>query len=239
MKPSDEPSQLCPVTEQNLPPTGTVAAPVGGARLDTALTRKGFMPAAADPLIPAAVGLGPIAEPVAVPATTAAGLGASDPGAPPPATPAHALEQCVLQHVVQLREVNADSMAVVVHLDHGTEVLLQLRQTDGQVSVFAQCERGNAQHWGHAWGQLQTAMAEHGVRVASLNEPPPNKDFTPPRPSADPEPGGSGSGSERPPQRPVRNPLDDLPMVGSVTEPLKRRPVRSAVSAARGWEWWA
>lgn len=148
------------------------------------------------------------------------------------------LNDLLVGHVLHVKRASLDSVAVVVRPDANTELLLDIRQRSGQVEVYVRCEQGNAAALRGDWDRLERSLAAQGARLAPLNEAPPQREIGLPR-SNQPSPGHSEADTRRRSHRPNPVVLDDLPMVGSLTEPLRRRPVRSLLAARRGWELWA
>lgn len=148
------------------------------------------------------------------------------------------LNDLLVGHVLHVKRASLDSVAVVVRPDANTELLLDIRQRSGQIEVYLRCEPGNAAALQGDWDRLERSLAAQGARLAPLNEAPPQREVGLPR-SNQPSPGQGEADTHRRSPRPNPVVLDDLPMVGSLTEPLRRRPVRSLLSARRGWELWA
>jgi hypothetical protein len=145
----------------------------------------------------------------------------------------------MLEHVIQVKLLRADALSVVLTPDQATQLFIDVRQHEGQTHVYARCERGDATLLGTQWESLRTLLAEHGMRLAPLNEAPPI-----PAASSGLSRSPSGLAEDRPhwqrrPERPAADTLEDLPMVGSLTEPLRPRAVRPTAVSRRPWEWWA
>ncbi|MBM3879946.1 MAG: hypothetical protein FJ387_09540 [Verrucomicrobia bacterium] len=162
-----------------------------------------------------------------------------------PSTAWPALEDFIMRQVVHIREVRANSMAVLLKPISGTELTLHLRQHEGRLEIHARCERGDLTQMESEWGRLQSALALHGVRLAPLNEPPPATQDLASRNSTLPREAHSGPLTDQERRSPShRSPApepEDLPMVGSLTEPLKRtgRGLAPARRTLAGWETWA
>lgn len=144
----------------------------------------------------------------------------------------------VSRQAVELKQLGADSLAVVLKPDAKTEVFLHLTQRDGVVEVFARFERGDFDALNAHWSQMQQALSSQGIRLGQLQESASSERMTPGL-------GGNGfdasSGENQPrwerPEAPET--LDELPLVGSVTEPLRRRSSRTTARHRRSWESWA
>ena len=149
------------------------------------------------------------------------------------------VQAAILDQVVQIRQIRAQELAVVVKTDQGSELFLHLRQHNGQVEIHARCEHGNTQLLHQQWSELQSALARHGVSLAPLNEQSGSRLASANAPIPQPQPGAGDTESRRQPRHPSKTVLEDLPMVGSVTEPLKPRPTRGVTTSRRGWESWA
>ena len=167
-----------------------------------------------------------------IPATTVEGTHAA------PRTQ-DSIQTAILDQVVQIKQIRAQELAVVVKTDQGTELFLHLRQHNGQVEVQARCEQGDTRLMREQWGELQSALARHGISLASLNEPSSSRLASSNTPSPQQRPATDDAGSRRQPRHPSKTTLKDLPMVGSVTEPLKPRTARGVATSRRGWESWA
>jgi hypothetical protein len=124
----------------------------------------------------------------------------------------------------------ADSLAVVIRPDSHTELFLQLRQQDGQIEAFVRCERGDIASLGACWSELQERLARQDIRLNPLQPPIESREA----PSTLPDKGETSSDRKR--HRPSES--EELPMVGSTTEPL-RHPNRSRARRVQGWESWA
>jgi len=160
-----------------------------------------------------------------------------------PAAPAAAnlpsLHGLMLEQVMQVKLLRADALAVVLTPDQATELFVEVRQREGQTHVYARCDRGDVTLLETQWDSLRTLLAEHGMRLAPLNEAPPV-----PRPDSSLSRSPAGLAEDRrhwqrPPERPAADTLEDLPMVGSLTEPLRSRAARLTAVSRRAWEWWA
>jgi hypothetical protein len=146
----------------------------------------------------------------------------------------------MFEQVVAFRRVGADSMDAVLRPDRGTEISLHLSlHSNGQVEVAARVERGNFEGLQEHWSELQTSLAQQGVRVGELHQSTSNKQTAFHEPSQNfGAATGEGQQSQHHASRAPET-LDELPLVGSVTEPLKGRTSKPTGATRRGWEKWA
>ena len=147
----------------------------------------------------------------------------------------------VMRHVTELRYSGATELAVVLKPDADTRIALRLTfNSNGEVSVQARCEQGDAQGLAANWGDLRHALAQHGVRLGALDLAPELKpeNLTPRTGNGGPSPDGQPSSQRH--GQPWPETLDDLPLVGSQTEsPSRRGPQRLPAGRGRRWESWA
>ena len=146
------------------------------------------------------------------------------------AAAAHAqdLVSQVINHVTELRQLNLNSLAVVLKPDANTEILLRLEQRGGAVEIQARFERGDFQNFNAHWEELQRSLAGQGVRLSPLENSPFNSDASFHRPT----------GGFRPPRDDQSAPS---PARKASTEPPPARRVKPQPSASvsRRWESWA
>ncbi|HEY2953000.1 MAG TPA: hypothetical protein VGK40_10475, partial [Verrucomicrobiae bacterium] len=76
----------------------------------------------------------------------------------------HNISACVLE----LKQVKAESMSVVLRPDAHTEVFIELRMHEGLVDVAAQCKRGDWAGLSAHWGELQHTLSGQGIRLGAL-----------------------------------------------------------------------
>ena len=152
------------------------------------------------------------------------------------------ISKLVLGEVALVKQHSSDSMAVVLRPDAETELFVHLTQRNGQIEATVRCERGDMQHLGALWGQLQESLAQQKVRLAPLQESPSNQsNFNPPAGS---NTNGSGHGSPRqsPPDKQF---MDEWPTpASSSTDPAHVRGRggsrhRRLTTSRPGWETWA
>jgi hypothetical protein len=147
----------------------------------------------------------------------------------------------MLRHVTELRYSGATELAVVLQPDADTQLALRLTfNSNGEVSVQARCEQGDAQALAANWGDIRDALAQQGVRLGALELAPELKpeNLTPRTGNGGPSPDGQPSSQRH--GQPWPETLDDLPLVGSQTEaPSRRSTQRLPVGRGRSWESWA
>jgi hypothetical protein len=157
------------------------------------------------------------------------------------------ISKLVLGEAALIKQHSSESMAVVLRPDAETELFVHLTQRNGQVEATVRCERGDLQHLGAMWGQLQESLAQQKVRLAPLQESPSNpSNFNQPPGS---EMSGSGQGSPRQSQRegsqPDKQSMDEWPMpASSGADPAHVRGRggsrhRRLTTSRPGWETWA
>lgn len=147
----------------------------------------------------------------------------------------------VMRHVTELRYSGATELAVVLKPDADTQIALRLTfNSNGEVSVQARCEQGDAQGLAANWGEIRHALAQQGVRLGALDFAPELKpeNLTPRTGNGGPSPDGQPSSQRH--GQPWPETLDDLPLVGSQTEsPSRRGTQRLPAGRGRSWESWA
>jgi hypothetical protein len=70
--------------------------------------------------------------------------------------------------VVGLQHANATSLAVVLRPDGNTEISLHLNLRRGHFEALATLERGDFKSLTSEWAQLQSRLADQGIRLAPL-----------------------------------------------------------------------
>ena len=147
----------------------------------------------------------------------------------------------VSEQVVAFKKVGVSSMDAVLRPDRGTEISLQLSLgNNGQVDVVARVERGNFEGLQAHWSELQSSLAQQGVRVGELHQ----SSLTNNQASFHNSPqhlGGTMGEQQQAQRQASRSPetLDELPLVGSGGEPFKVRTSIPTTTPSRGWEKWA
>ncbi|KAF0171824.1 MAG: flagellar hook-length control protein FliK [Limisphaerales bacterium] len=242
MKNATEPKQIAGPAQQNLPEPGVTSHAMvtewlrrGGVRSLPAAAATEARPEGAAPLIslwsPDQSKVRAAEEVIAQPAAVA-------PGSPSPMEP---LQSNVLKHITELRHTGATEMAVVLRPDAATQLSLRLSLgSDGEVTVQARCEQGDAQLLAANWGEIRHSLAQQGVRLGALEFAPDRHPdpFQPHAGNGGPSPDGQPSSQRH--GQPWPETLDDLPLTGSLTEPLTRRGVpRPPAGRTRLLESWA
>jgi hypothetical protein len=109
---------------------------------------------------------------------------------------------------------------------------------NGQVEVVARLERGDWQNVQLQWSGLQQQLSLQGIRVGQLAA---SQDGSQHQSMADHamQHGFDRHHQQQPFDRSPES-LDELPLVGSITEPLRgRHHAKATSSQRRGWEMWA
>lgn len=242
MKNATEPKQFAGLAQQNLPEPGVAfltAAPEllrrGGTRLVLAEGDARVRPDASSQLISFFASDQPVPS-----APEEAGILPATLGVKPP-SPAESLQASVLKHITELRHTGATEMAVVLKPDAETQLALRLTMgSNGEVLVQARCEHGDAQALAANWGEIRQSLAQQGVRLGALEFSPErgHDTFQPHAGNGGPSPDGQPSSQRH--GQPWPETLDDLPLTGSLTEPLVRRGVpRPPAGRTRLLESWA
>jgi hypothetical protein len=148
-----------------------------------------------------------------------------------------ALGHVILNHVAEMKQLNAATLAVVLRPDAQTELFLHLYQRNDGIEVHVQCDQGHYEAFNANWGQLQQTLALQGIRVAPLNEPVPKESGSGPGPAGNYHQSPNHTGQHQPQRQP--EPREESTFVGSLTEPLRLRRTRAASHTNRGWETWA
>jgi hypothetical protein len=143
----------------------------------------------------------------------------------------------VYQHAITFKRVKADRMEVSVRPDANTEIGFLFTSNGYQIEVEARLEHGDAQSLCSHWSELQHSLSHHNIRLAQLQQPH-KENLVPCQSSTD---FGSPATNQLSGKPPLHQPdsLEELVLVGSVTEPLKRRAGRSGRSPRRALETWA
>lgn len=129
--------------------------------------------------------------------------------------PTEALRQEIRHHISVLKQVGLESMAVVLKPDRATELLLQLKRTDGKVEAVAHCERGDFQLLSSHWSELRAQLQQQGVELQDLRSRSAEAELS------------AGTGSERHDRE--GNPHSQLDGDGS-SDPLQKSITRTGVS---------
>ena len=139
------------------------------------------------------------------------------------------LAELVSNEVRVFKQTKADFVQVVLKPDQQTQIFIQFHWRDGQINAYARCQEGDTHALGSQWSQLQNTLSHQGVRLFGLGEAPPAGGLPNQTRSATADSTASHTGGQ--PHRDHRQQsesLDELPLVGSVTEPLKTAPRKTA-----------
>lgn len=144
---------------------------------------------------------------------------------------------------VSFKRIGTESVDVNLQPDRGTEISLHMTLSNGQVEVAARLERGNFDSLNTHWSDLQTSLAQQGIRVGQLEHsslqqnPDGNQNRNQPMftQTMQQELGGqrqhsSGSAPEIP---------DEPVPVGTSATPPRAQSSGATNPARRGWEMWA
>ena len=141
-----------------------------------------------------------------------------------------------------VKKHGSDSMAVVLRPDAETELFVQLSQRDVQIEATVRCERGDVQHLGALWSQLQESLAQHKVRLAPLQDAPSSQSNFNQSPGSGMSSGQNGMREET---RPEKQFMDErpAPAASQTTAPHVRGTggsrSRRITTSRPGWETWA
>jgi hypothetical protein len=144
----------------------------------------------------------------------------------------------VTDHVLAFRRIGAREVDVNIRPDANTEIALHMSLRNGQVEVVARLERGDWQNVQLQWSGLQQQLSLQGIRVGQLAA---SQDGSQHQSMADHamQHGFDRHHQQQPFDRSPES-LDELPLVGSITEPLRgRHHAKATSSQRRGWEMWA
>lgn len=78
--------------------------------------------------------------------------------------------EIISREVRMFKRAADDQVDVVLTPDAKTQISLRLQWRDGQVEVQAKCELGDHRALSLQWAQLQTSLAQQGVKLAPLTE---------------------------------------------------------------------
>lgn len=80
------------------------------------------------------------------------------------------ISDIITREVRMFRHAADDLVEVVLTPDAKTQISLRLQWRDGQVEAQARCDFGDHKMLNMQWPQLQTALADQGVRLSHLSE---------------------------------------------------------------------
>lgn len=149
-----------------------------------------------------------------------------------PMTTITRINEVITREVRMFKRGGDDSVEVVLTPDSRTQISLRLQWREGQVEVQARCDLGDHQMLNQQWSQLQTAMAQHGVRLSHLSERA-STGFTEffNNPSFAQQHGGE--------RRASANPVNMEAASPTVSQPGKAIAIKSGVRSSRLLESWA
>ena len=143
--------------------------------------------------------------------------------------PMEKVQTLISREVTLVRQLGADALAIVLKPDSRTELFLQISHLDGKTEAMIRCERGDFEHLQKNWAQLQSSLAGQHITLAPLQrstlawqeitDRSPTSGHASFSSSTDT---GTGQHPQRQHEQAPRS-LDELPLVGSLTEPFKRR----------------
>jgi hypothetical protein len=154
------------------------------------------------------------------------------------------LERSVTREVVTVRQLNLDSMTVVLRPDPRSEIVLSLRQHHGQVEASARCGPATFQALNGDWSRLQEALAQMNVRLLPLEKSP----GLMPLPAQE-NTQGSGESAQLADRSPRHQDLPDRRTDHRGSDapdtepnpqpPLATQPTLASRYPGSGWEFWA
>jgi hypothetical protein len=80
------------------------------------------------------------------------------------------VSEVISREVRMFKRGGDDLIDVVLTPDVKTQIALRLQWRDGQVAVQARCDLGDYQMLQTHWPLLQSALAQHGVRLSHLTQ---------------------------------------------------------------------
>jgi hypothetical protein len=141
-------------------------------------------------------------------------------------TMAEGVRRVIESAAVTLRRMDAGSLSLVLTPDGNTQLALHVKLQQGQFEVQAVLERGSFAALGAEWSQLQTRLAEQGVRLAPL--------------TSGAEIGNGFSGE---PQFSQKHGREETPsgesLIPALTQTVARKSGARTVAATNGRAWWA
>jgi hypothetical protein len=136
------------------------------------------------------------------------------------------LRQAIGETIVGLKHMDAQSLSVILRPGGDTQLSLHLKMHQGHYEALAILERGDVTALGAEWSQLQSRLAQHGIRLAPLI-------------SASGHSTGFGGGqSSSMKQGRQEASLQEVP-VPVMAKSNARKSGASTVRPASGREWWA
>jgi hypothetical protein len=80
------------------------------------------------------------------------------------------VQSLITREIATVRQTGADGLAVSLKVDAHTDLLLQLRNHNGQMEAAVRCERGDLASLNSHWGQLQESLARQNVHLLPLED---------------------------------------------------------------------
>ncbi len=144
--------------------------------------------------------------------------------------------------VVIMRRVQPDMLSVVLRPDSGTEIVVQMTNTNGEVHAHIRCERGDFDGLNAQWGDLQRSMAAQGVKLEPLLPASRNSQSDDSKPAV-----SQGFGQQNPQREDRRNAMNPnfinpKPMpekVRSIMDSTATHNVRGKNHLDTAWQKWA
>lgn len=81
------------------------------------------------------------------------------------------------ENVRFLRATGSSHVELIFRPDQNTQLYMQVMKVNGEIHVQVRCEKGEAAQLSAAWGEVQSALASHGVRVEPLQNSAGTHDF--------------------------------------------------------------
>jgi hypothetical protein len=82
------------------------------------------------------------------------------------------------ENVRFLRATGSSHVELIFRPDQNTQLYMQVMKVNGEIHVQVRCEKGEAAQLSAAWGEVQSALANHGVRVEPLQNSAGTHDFS-------------------------------------------------------------
>ncbi len=146
-------------SQQNLPGTATLDAPVSPAKSFRAASTGSALKAEA---------VGAASLDFSAPAHRAEAVTAPAPVAPISTRSLDRAEDLMALHGLRLRDSGLDSMRVVIKPDPNLHLALNVQMRDSVVEITAQLQRGDHEAMSRHWPELQAQLEQRGIRLAPL-----------------------------------------------------------------------
>ena len=136
------------------------------------------------------------------------------------------------ENVRFLRGTGSTHVELIYKPDQDTQLYLQVSKVNGEIQVQVRCERGDAARLGASWGEVQGALAAHGIRVEPLQNSSGTQDFL--------NFSGQNSRQQQGSQSESRSVLLDQLLPLQTKTALSQSAVRQVQPAIQqGWQSWA